>query len=243
MLKSVRKKLKSNSGASILMALMFLLVCTILGMIALRASSTNVNHAKANQTAQQNYYATESAEKLLEDDILIARFSCSSWESESIPVTYKQKDDDTIETTTGTAVSDDGRYTATLTGSSVLTCMSTDTVGLPTVKNALEKIYYGEATPPYEYALSVSVSGFPDVEGTLTIDSDCNLTVSLSSENGTGMTVFFPAIPEGPTEAVTTSQTTEVNETAKTETITTVTTVTTSFRLRWGQPTVTKGAN
>ncbi len=66
-MKSVRAKLHSSSGASMAFALIFLLLCLMVGAVVLTAAASNVgriSHARANE---QDYFTVSSAARLLRD--------------------------------------------------------------------------------------------------------------------------------------------------------------------------------
>lgn len=65
----VTKKLKSERGASILLALLFFLLCIITASIILMAAASNAGKARSNYEAQQTYLTVSSALQLVCDDL------------------------------------------------------------------------------------------------------------------------------------------------------------------------------
>lgn len=65
----LRKKWNSSRGASILMALLFLLVCMMVGASVLMAASSNAGKIKSNREEQQKYLTLSSALTLICDEL------------------------------------------------------------------------------------------------------------------------------------------------------------------------------
>ena len=63
------KKLKNNSGATILMALLLILLAMAVGAAILTAAVSAVHHMKSDREAQQNYLTVSSAAELIRDSI------------------------------------------------------------------------------------------------------------------------------------------------------------------------------
>ncbi len=63
------KKLKNNSGATILMALLLILLALGVGAAILRAADSAAHHMKSDREAQQNYLTVSSAAELIRDSI------------------------------------------------------------------------------------------------------------------------------------------------------------------------------
>ena len=61
------KKLKSNTGASILLALMFFLICFFVASVVMASASVNASRALAQKEEQRSYFAIQSAENLIKD--------------------------------------------------------------------------------------------------------------------------------------------------------------------------------
>lgn len=64
------QKLKSNRGASILMALLIFLLAAVVSGIILTAATSAMHHLRNDRTAQQNYLTVSSAAELIREEIL-----------------------------------------------------------------------------------------------------------------------------------------------------------------------------
>lgn len=65
----VRKKCSSTSGASIFIALIFLLLCGVAGSLILSSASTASKRSSSFKEGRQSYYSLLSAAKLLQQEI------------------------------------------------------------------------------------------------------------------------------------------------------------------------------
>lgn len=68
-MKGMGRKLRSESGASILLAMLFLEVCMMVGASVLMAASSNAGKVRSSRQEQQIYLALSSALKLVTDDL------------------------------------------------------------------------------------------------------------------------------------------------------------------------------
>lgn len=68
-MKALWKKWKSSQGASILMALLFLLVCMMVGASVLMAAASNAGKIRSNREEQQRYLTLSSALTLICDEL------------------------------------------------------------------------------------------------------------------------------------------------------------------------------
>ncbi len=62
---SFTKKLKSNTGASMLLALAFFLMCFFVASVVMASASVNASRALAQKEEQRSYFAIQSAEDLI----------------------------------------------------------------------------------------------------------------------------------------------------------------------------------
>lgn len=83
------KKLKNNSGATILMALLLILLAMAVGAAILTAAVSAAHHMKSDREAQQNYLTVSSAAELIRDSI-----AGDSYERIMTETHTAQKDDD-----------------------------------------------------------------------------------------------------------------------------------------------------
>lgn len=74
-MKRLRKKLHSERGASILLALLFFLVCIMVGASVLAAAASNAGKIRSNQTEQQRYLTLSSAIRLVADELKQAEYT------------------------------------------------------------------------------------------------------------------------------------------------------------------------
>ena len=61
------KRLKNNSGATILMALLLILLATVVGAAVLTAAVSAARHLRGDREAQQNYLTVSSAAELIRE--------------------------------------------------------------------------------------------------------------------------------------------------------------------------------
>ena len=73
------KKLKNNSGATILMALLLILLAMAVGAAILTAAVSAAHHMKSDREAQQNYLTVSSAAELIRDGDTAAFAAMSNW--------------------------------------------------------------------------------------------------------------------------------------------------------------------
>lgn len=71
-------KLKNDRGASIIMALVVVLVLTMVSVVIISSAYTNMARLKRNQAEQQAYLTVSSAAQLMRDSIAGASYSSSS---------------------------------------------------------------------------------------------------------------------------------------------------------------------
>lgn len=77
-MKSVVKKLKGRQGASIIIALLVLLICITAGAAALTAASANAGRYTHMRADQQRYLAVSSAAKLVRGELCGKTFTASA---------------------------------------------------------------------------------------------------------------------------------------------------------------------
>lgn len=68
------KKMKSSQGASILLALLFLLLCMTVAASVLMAAVSNAGKARSNREEQQKYLTLSSALRLVCDELTAAKY-------------------------------------------------------------------------------------------------------------------------------------------------------------------------
>lgn len=105
-MKRLRKKLHSESGASILLALLMLLVCMMVGSSVLAAAASNAGKVQSNRVEQQEYLTLSSAIRLIADELAQARYTgrYKLWEWE-VTTTVTDESDPANPVTTTTSES------------------------------------------------------------------------------------------------------------------------------------------
>ena len=209
-------KLRSQAGASMVVALVFFLLCMMVGCVVLTAASVNIGKVESDRRAHQQYLAVSSAARLLKRELTAATIEVST-------VTTK------ITTTTVTG----GENPSTQVK------QEEETEG-PTVKaeNSLLSGLTWE-TLPAEKPLTVTAPDMPEVRGTISVADDYTLTVVLMDDrNGNVLTMVFPAVQSEPAITVTQSKATNPENTETVETVVTETKKTIS----WGTPKITGAA-
>lgn len=84
------RKLHGNTGAAMVLALLFLLFCTTIGMLTLSAASVNVGKLNRMRLEQQSYLAVRSAAMAFEDLVESLEYSGSytyyekQWQEEEV---------------------------------------------------------------------------------------------------------------------------------------------------------------
>lgn len=74
MMDAVRRKLTSRKGASLLLALLFLLICSMVSASILMAATSNAGKQHSNRQEHQNYLAISSAVNLLCTELTEAEY-------------------------------------------------------------------------------------------------------------------------------------------------------------------------
>lgn len=172
----LRKKLRSERGASILLALLLFLVSIMVGSSVLAAGVSNAGKIRSNQAEQQKYLTLSSAIQLVADEITKAEYKgkYTVWEWDEV-ATVKEVDD-SVTPSVETVIS--------VTRVSYFYCMQTEgeyscgdlDIQLP-FKPKLEELFgnrfevKGEGferlpvptpAPAGQYDLLVTVEGLPD---------------------------------------------------------------------------------
>ena len=87
-MKAARKKLHNEKGASVVLALIFFLVCLMVGGVVLTAASANAGRFSHLRADEQDYFLLSSAASLLHDDLSGARYDIvKKQKGEAEPVT------------------------------------------------------------------------------------------------------------------------------------------------------------
>lgn len=85
-MKGLQKKMKDQSGASILLAMLFFLLCSMVGASILMAAVSNAGKIRSNREEQQKYLLLSSALRLVCDELTSAeyygKYTYSAWTEE-----------------------------------------------------------------------------------------------------------------------------------------------------------------
>lgn len=103
-----RDKLKNQSGASMIIALLFFLLCAMIGSSVLMASASNMGKSRSNEEQHQTYLALSSAVRLICDDIANSTYTGKY----TYTVTTTGEGDD--KKTTTSLTQQDGTYSGKL---------------------------------------------------------------------------------------------------------------------------------
>ncbi len=88
----IREKLRSESGASILLALLFFLLCAMVGASVLMAAASNAGKSRSGREEQQKYLTLSSAMQLVCDELTAAEYTAKySYTSVHYPAVYDPK--------------------------------------------------------------------------------------------------------------------------------------------------------
>lgn len=87
----LKKKWNSSRGASILMALLFLVICMMVGASVLMAASSNAGKVRSNREEHQRYLALSSALTLLCDELESVEYH-GRYDYERKEVTHREDD-------------------------------------------------------------------------------------------------------------------------------------------------------
>lgn len=74
-MKKIREKLRSENGASILLALLFFLLCAMVGASVLMAAASNAGKSRSSREEQQKYLTLSSALQLVCDELTAAEYT------------------------------------------------------------------------------------------------------------------------------------------------------------------------
>lgn len=226
-MKRARLKLQSSSGASMIIALLFLLLCLTVGAIMLSAASSSAGRMRTARTNQQNYLTVSSASDILRDKISGLKFTGiekSVYDSKGNTITFPAP---------------------TYTYSSA--------EALPTLifnKAKQVFIYQSSFTPsglmPAAIPLQITSNGFENVTANMTVQSDYSLRIVVYP---TALPSSYPLTLTVPASLDSTS-TIDISPYTVTETINGVSTVvqyvrtttTHTVNVTWGSGAITLGS-
>ena len=164
MRKSLSKKLKSNEGASLMVALLFFVVCAAIGSIILTAATATSGRMKGVKTDNQSYYALMSAAKVFEDE----------WSTGGVTLYRENGKVMTIDSTNHLRT--DSWYDPDFVS-------SRDMLASSVYRN-------GETAPESQsYVMSIpAISDLSEVKADVTMDKNYDISVVISTLNSDGTT-------------------------------------------------------
>jgi len=236
-MRCLRTKMRSTSGASMVIALLFLLLSLVLGGIILSAASANQGRLMDIRTQQQDYLTLSSAAKLMQSAMKGLTFSGGEQ-----------------------TISDSG--TGTTSKNYLAPTISSANVASQLVQGIAQQVLQSQpvlgctaGAMPNDVQLTLEAPGFDDVTAMLSIDSRYNLTVVLSlSDNSSRsypLTLTVPATVEDNTATTVTAyersytSTEDVDGTPTEVTYTVtyhITTTTRTVTVSWDEGIITKEA-
>ena len=246
----VKKKLNSTRGASMLIALIYLLTALMVGTVVLTAASSNVGRITHNRQDQREYYAVESAMELIRADMQSEEFS--AWYSKTdeyvwVEPVYEKPDDPSSQ------LISDGYYSHTgieyqegadLTAGGVLQTKKDDFERNYFSSAVYEEISGGNTVPSkMVYDLHFTADGdakdkIPGVAGKLTVNMDSyDVTVELwvtddenSAVKSNPVTMNFEALVKSGSSTSGTKSGGSITETHE-------------ITVTWGEPSIMKGVS
>lgn len=250
MKRAIFKKLHSKRGASLLLALLFMLVCLTVGAVVLTAAATNAGRIQRNRLEQQDYLAVASAAELVKADMDGAKFVGEYEEKRTETVVLDYGTDENGNTiVTGSHIEPGGPF---YSPSDETGMYDSDT--LEKIESDLSALYYagtplsdGSTLEDMDYPLEFGAIDMPDIPKVTG-----NLTVSKADDFGSGLRQYAIWVKLSADRDSTFSNTTTMKFTpqVKSTEVTTVevsghvTTYTTTYTttVTWDAPVVLKGA-
>ncbi|RDB59681.1 hypothetical protein C1878_14930 [Gordonibacter sp. 28C] len=153
----VASKLRDTSGASIIIALVFFLICAIVGSVVVTAASVQAKAVVTHQELQQDEFTVSSAAQLVGSDLASARLSVS-YEGNAATLTFAEG----------------GQPFA----SEFWKEHGADILAMRNGTDA--SLTYSGLTISVNNTGSDGTYTFDDVHGSVTVDRDLNITVALT---------------------------------------------------------------
>lgn len=239
---AVRRKLNSKSGISLAIALVFFLLCAMVGTVVLSAVSTSAGSTAQERQLYRRTLALTSASQLLRQDIQAMTFTGSYARTETVTTTVDPDGGSGTKVETGEEYQ---RGIPTLVGSKLFAVKDngdgtySDSLNLTErYFGKLSALFAGIPAVPTEQTIrfqAVEEQNIPEVTGTIRVEEDYTLTVALQcGENR--LTMSFPPNVQPQTETAAPVTTKVDDVTTKTVTVTTY-----STNLTWGQPLIQEG--
>lgn len=179
---SLRRMLRDTSGASIVIALVFFLICGVVGSVVVTAASVEAKSVQTHQDMQQDEYTVQSAAELVAKQL--------SGSNVVISVAYSK------DGVTPNVVEVKSKLGKAIWG-------DINTKGALDARAGGNPYAIGSTAAPIEIETksTSTASAMRTVNGKITIDRDLNLTADLSlsatfaADSPYNMTVEIPCIP------------------------------------------------
>ncbi len=195
----LKHKLKSQNGASMLIALLFFLLCSMIGSSILMASVSNAGKSNSNEEQHQIYLALSSAVKLVCDDIENATYTGNYTYTETPVWGENENKEPVILYTQRDFTQNTGEFTGNL--SSILI---SDLDAILSKKLAVDLAYIEEITDGYQGQLNLKPTTIS--KHTLTIQPDTDtylddMNINVELEIKETYAIYLTATYEGETPA------------------------------------------
>lgn len=191
-MRNVRKKLHSQRGASVVIALIFFLICVMVGAVILAAASANVGRLSHLRKNEQAYFSLSSAARLVRDDLAQSQYR------------YVTQNNATIAASSGFIGDEPYLHSA-------LEALIRDTCDFPGIPHS-KVLTLSFADTDVEATLQMTPVG----TGATQRAGAFSLDVALRADNGAAMRLYIPA------SASTSTETVRTGATATTRTLTTI---------------------
>lgn len=192
----LRKKLRSQQGTSILLALAVMLVCTMVASVVLVAAAANAGKGLSSQEQTRSFYAVSSAARLFADDVeahvsfVDMSTTTKSYACQEVHPSYVHDDANQISEIDLTPI------------------VSASTPFAQIMEDAVRAIDPADENSSYERTLTVNAPNLEAVDVNFVMDASYNVVVKFSCAPGSnsygyGLTLTLPAILSEPTEEIT----------------------------------------
>lgn len=240
----ITQKLNSKRGASLIIALLFMLICMTVGAVVLTAATANAGRSARIQAQQKDYLAVQSAARLLRDDIqnlTVTAVKTTTVTTETIVTANSAGGYDTVVGTPTPSTTDP---TITFTPNEPNSPEFAKLLG-NSIKTA------GEASPPIPLPLTRQFkltlnndTDFPAVELVLTVQDDYSILVKLKSENNISppLTLTLASIVSNSVDVQSESVSTDDPGPPETATYITTETTTETTTIKYDTGVIQKGA-
>lgn len=239
---AMTKKLKSKSGISLAIALVFFLLCAMVGTVVLSAASVSAGKTAREREAYRQTLAMTSAANLLKEDMKTMAFTGAYTKTETVTTTVIPGEPPQTTITSETAYAEGtGANAPKLEGSRIFKSEGNNRMDLSGVFfYNQEELRQEPAIQPEEVVKEfvfgkIDAQNIPAVDARLTIGLDYTLKVVLSCGENQMTLTFAPQV----SEQVTVGEPTISNKSDLMSEKTTVTTYITT--IRWEAPVMEEG--